>query len=71
MYHENDMPIAGSEVSVQSMPDELPRKRWTRVEFEALEALEPFRQQRLELIEGDLIQKMPKHRPHVNAKHQR
>jgi Uma2 family endonuclease len=44
-----------------------PRKRWTRVECDRLEALGMFEQQNLELIEGELIVKMPKNRPHVEA----
>jgi Uma2 family endonuclease len=44
-----------------------PRKRWTRAECDRLEALGVFDQQHLELIEGELIDKKGKHRPHVNA----
>jgi len=44
-----------------------PRKRWTRAECERLEALGIFEQQHLELIQGELIDKMGKNRPHVNA----
>jgi Uma2 family endonuclease len=44
-----------------------PRKRWTRAECERLEALGIFEQQHLELIEGELIDKMGKNRPHVGA----
>jgi Uma2 family endonuclease len=44
-----------------------PRKRWTRAECERLEALGIFDQQRVELIEGELIDKMGKNRPHVDA----
>ena len=36
------------------------RKMWTRAECEALARFEPFQSQRLELIEGDLIDKMSK-----------
>lgn len=42
-----------------------PRKRWNRSECERLEALGIFEQQRVELIEGELIDKMGKNRPHV------
>ena len=42
-----------------------PRKRWTRAECERLEALGIFEQQHVELIEGELIDKMGKNRPHV------
>ena len=44
-----------------------PRKHWTRLECEALAASGLLDQQRLELIEGQLISKMGKKRPHVNA----
>jgi Uma2 family endonuclease len=44
-----------------------PRKRWTRKECVALEPSGLFERERLELIEGDLISKMGKNRPHVNA----
>lgn len=44
-----------------------PRKRWTRVECDRLEALGMFDQQRVELIEGELIDKMGKNRPHAGA----
>lgn len=44
-----------------------PRKRWTRAECEKLEAVGTFEQEHLELIEGELIDKIGKARPHVNA----
>jgi len=44
-----------------------PRKHWTRAECERLEALGIFEQQHVELIEGELIDKMGKNRPHVGA----
>jgi Uma2 family endonuclease len=44
-----------------------PRKRWTRAEFEALEKTGILDQQRVELIEGELISKMGDGRPHVIA----
>ncbi len=40
------------------------RKRWTRQECEALQASGLFDQQRLELVEGELIDKMGQNRPH-------
>jgi Uma2 family endonuclease len=43
------------------------RKRWTRAECIALESLGLFDQQHLELVEGELIDKMGKNRPHVNS----
>ena len=44
-----------------------PRKRWTREQCAALEASGLFEQERLELVDGELISKMGKNRPHVNA----
>ena len=44
-----------------------PRKRWTREQCAPLEASGLFEQERLELIDGELISKMGKNRPHVNA----
>jgi Uma2 family endonuclease len=44
-----------------------PRKRWTRAECDRLEALGIFEQQHLELIQGELIDKMGKNRPHVGV----
>ena len=44
-----------------------PRKRWSRPECDRLEALGIFEQQRVELIEGELIDKMGKNRPHVDT----
>ena len=44
-----------------------PRKRWTRAECAAVEAAGIWDQQHLELVNGELISKMGKKRPHVNA----
>jgi len=44
-----------------------PRKRWTREQCAPLEASGLFEQERLELIDGELISKMGKNRPHVNS----
>src|SRR5438105_818826 len=44
-----------------------PRKRWTRQECVALETSGIWAQQHLELIEGELISKMGKKRPHTNV----
>jgi len=44
-----------------------PRKRWTRAECLALEASGLWDRERLELVHGELITKMGKKRPHVNA----
>ena len=42
-----------------------PRKRWTREECALLESSGIWDQQRLELIQGELISKMGQNRPHV------
>lgn len=44
-----------------------PRKRWSRAECDTLEASGLWDQQRLELVQGELISKLGKKRPHVNA----
>lgn len=48
-------------------PAQPPRKRWTRQECVALETSGIWAQQHLELIEGELISKMGKKRPHTNV----
>jgi Uma2 family endonuclease len=49
------------------VPTDPPRKRWTRAECATLESSGLWDQQRLELVHGELISKMGKKRPHVNA----
>src|SRR6266498_5055667 len=44
-----------------------PRKLWTRAEYDGLSSSGLLECQRLELIEGELIDKMGKNRPHVNS----
>jgi Uma2 family endonuclease len=44
-----------------------PRKRWTRVEHEALYDSGVLNEQRLELVEGELVDKMGKNQPYVIA----
>ena len=61
------MPTAFTEIPCRPVPLDPPRKRWTRAECEAIEALGLFEQERLELVEGELISKMGKNRPHVNS----
>jgi Uma2 family endonuclease len=61
------MPIALTEIPTAPAPADPPRKRWTRSECETLERSGLLDQQRLELVEGELISKMGKKRPHVNA----
>jgi Uma2 family endonuclease len=45
-------------------PPSPPRKLWTREDVAALDAAGLLNGERLELIEGELIKKMPKTRPH-------
>jgi Uma2 family endonuclease len=59
------MPTAITETPSVPPPLEPPRKRWTREECVALEASGIWDQQHLELIEGELISKMGKNRPHT------
>jgi Uma2 family endonuclease len=64
------MPTVVTETPYRAVPMEPVRtkKKWTRAERLAMEAsgvLDP--QQRLELVEGELISKMPKYRPHSIA----
>lgn len=59
------MPTAVTQVLTQAPPPDPPRKRWTRAECSTLEATGVFDQQPVELIEGELISKMGKNRPHV------
>jgi Uma2 family endonuclease len=61
------MPSALIEVPIKPVPGNPPRKRWTRAECANLDASGFLVQQHLELIEGELIDKMGKNRPHVNA----
>jgi Uma2 family endonuclease len=58
------MPVAVTELPARLDP---PRKRWTRSEFDALSSSGVLDDQRLELVEGELINKMGKKRPHVNS----
>lgn len=44
-----------------------PRKRWTRADCKLFETSGLFYKERLELVDGELISKMGKNRPHVNA----
>ena len=44
-----------------------PRKRWTREQCATPEMTALFEIEKLELVDGDLISKMGKNRPHVNA----
>jgi Uma2 family endonuclease len=44
-----------------------PRKRWTREQLAPLQAAGLFEIEKLELVDGELISKMGKNRPHANA----
>jgi hypothetical protein len=61
------MPTAVTEMPYRPVPTEPPRKRWTRAECAVLKAVEPWDQQRLELVDEELINEMGKNRPHVNV----
>jgi len=58
------MPTAVTDLPAKLDP---PRKLWTRQEYDDLYSSGLLNSQRLELIEGELIDKMGKKRPHVNS----
>jgi Uma2 family endonuclease len=61
------VPTVVTERPYRPVPMDPPRKRWTRAECAALASSGLWDQQRLELVHGELISKMGKKRPHVNA----
>ena len=61
------MPTVVTERPYRPVPIEPPRKRWTRIECATLEATGLWDQQHLELVQGELISKIGKKRPHVNS----
>src|SRR5450432_556593 len=61
------MPTVVTEIPYRPVPMEPPLKRWTRAECAAIEASGAWDQQRIELVEGELISKMGKNRPHTIA----
>jgi Uma2 family endonuclease len=61
------VPSALNEIPAAPLVSGPSRKRWTRAECAQLDAAGLPDQQRLELIEGELIDKMGKNRPHVLA----
>ena len=61
------MPIALSEIPAPPASVDPPRKRWTRADCAVLEASGLLNQESLELVEGELISKMGKKRPHVSS----
>jgi Uma2 family endonuclease len=60
------MPFALEEIEFAPTPQP-PRKRWSRAECAAIESAGLLSQENLELVEGELISKMGKKRPHVNS----
>ena len=58
------MPTVVTDLPAQLDP---PRKLWSRAEYEELPSSGLLNLQRLELVEGELINKMGKKRPHVNS----
>jgi Uma2 family endonuclease len=61
------MPTAFTEIPCRPVPLDPPRKHWTRTECAALEASGVLEQEKLELVEGELISKMGKKRPQANS----
>ncbi len=60
------MPAVPSPIEDEVMSIAPPRRRWTRTETAAMQTMGWFEGQRYELIEGDIVSKMGKNRPHVN-----
>jgi Uma2 family endonuclease len=61
------MPSVVTQAPYRPVPLDPPRKHWTRAECDAFEAAGLFADQHLELVEGELINKMGKKRNHVNT----
>jgi Uma2 family endonuclease len=61
------MPTVFTDMPPLPAPLEPPRKVWTRTECGTIEAAGLLEGQHLELVEGELISKMGKKRPHVNT----
>ncbi len=59
------MPTTLTATPPAALPIEPPRKLWTRDQCEQLERAGLLDQQRLELVDGELFNKMGKNRPHV------
>jgi Uma2 family endonuclease len=59
------MPSTLASEAISSLPNNTQRKRWTRAEVSALESAGLLKDERLELIEGELILKMGKNHPHT------
>jgi Uma2 family endonuclease len=58
------MPTVLAELPARSDP---PRKQWTRAECTALASSGILNLEKLELVEGELLKKVSKTRPHVNS----
>jgi len=67
--HSNEKPMPMLLTHTPEMPPPLapPRKRWTREQCATPEMTALFEIEKLELVDGDLISKMGKNRPHVNT----
>jgi Uma2 family endonuclease len=61
------MPTLLTDIPQTAPPPVPPRKRWTREQCAPLEASGLFEREKLELVDGELISKMGKNRPHVKA----
>src|ERR1700721_4742756 len=61
------MPSALIELPASPVLSGPSRKRWSRAEYASLDASGLLDQQHLELVDGELIDKMGKNRPHVNG----
>src|ERR1017187_941332 len=61
------MPAVVTERPYRPVPTDPPRKRWTRLECVTLEESGLWDRLHLELVNGELISKMGKNRPHVNG----
>ncbi|MBV8847417.1 MAG: Uma2 family endonuclease [Bryobacterales bacterium] len=59
------MPTVFTELVVLPPPEIPPRKKWTRGECEFLDSLGFWESKHFELIDGELINKIGKNRPHV------
>lgn len=61
------MPTAITEIPARPDPLQPPRKRWTRAECASVQTLGLWRQEHLELVEGELISKTGKNQSHMVA----
>jgi Uma2 family endonuclease len=61
------MPVAILETPPRPVPPDPPRKLWSRSECAGLQAAGVLDYRRLELIEGELISRRGKNRPHSNS----